>query len=364
MTQRQPDRSPPHESAGTRPPDRLAKTLKWVTAGTAVLTLIFGIRTLTNIITERGAREKQIVELLGTAQLQRDGRDYPSAWASLDRAGGIDGDDERVRRLQEDVAMNWLRDIRGDAGPAPFKSIVDQVTPVLNRGILSATGARRADLQAWLGWSDFLRWRDGQRDIDPARRYREALAGDSLNVFAHAMLAHWLLWTGGSGADADQHFARAVASGRERDFVRQLQFAAYSDRSGPEYDAALLRLANELRMGNEEVPSRLRSRIWAIYYRCLGNDPATCPDASVDRAVSPSDNLATFRWLYADSLTMPAGRMPLRYQLARLEERAGQPDSALAHYRALSGELGGGWDPRIIAQIQSAVRRLSRQGRD
>ena len=142
MTQRPPDRSPPHESASPRPPDRLAKILKWVTAGTAVLSLIFGVRTLTNILSERRAKEQQVVELLGTAQLQREGRDYASAWASLEQAAGIKGDDERVRRLQEDVAMNWLRDIRGDAGPSPFTRIVDQVTPVLNRGILAASGER------------------------------------------------------------------------------------------------------------------------------------------------------------------------------------------------------------------------------
>jgi hypothetical protein len=285
VTQRQPDRSPPHESSGAKPSDRLARILKWVTAGTAILTLVFGLRTLTNIISERRARDKQIVELLGTAQLQREGLDYPSAWASLDRAAELDGDDERVRRLQEDVAMNWLRDIRGDAGPAPFKTIVDQLTPVLNRGILSASGERRADLQAWLGWSDFLRWRDGQRELDPARRYREALAGDSLNVYGHAMLAHWLLWTNGNRDEASRHFARAVASGRELTFVRQLQFAAYGDVRGPEGDAALLRFANELRVGGETPMPRLHSRIWPVYYRCLGQDPATClPLSSIARS--------------------------------------------------------------------------------
>lgn len=360
MTQRPPDRPSPHESATTRPPDRLAKILKWVTAGTAVLSLVFGVRTLANIISERGAKEQQVVELLGTAQLQREGRDYASAWASLERAAAIKGEDERVRRLQEDVAMNWLRDIRGDAGPAPFKNIVDQVTPVLSRGILAASGERKADLQAWLGWSDFLRWRDGQRDIDPARRYREALAGDSLNVFAHAMLAHWLLWSDESTDEARLHFERAVASGREREFVRQLQLAAYTDQSGPEGDAALLRFANELRLAQEEAPPRLVSRIWFVYYRCLGEEPSRCPAASVDREVSPRDHLATYRWLYADSLTSPDARMPLRLQLARLEERAGESDSALAHYRAVSGVLGANADPRMVAQVRSAIRRLAR----
>jgi hypothetical protein len=119
VTQRQPDRSPPHEATGARPADRLAKILKWVTAGTAVLTLIFGIRTLTNIITQRGAREKQIGELLGTAQLQRDGRDYPSAWASLVRAAELDGDDDACDS-SGGRAMNRLR--ISVATPVPLRS--------------------------------------------------------------------------------------------------------------------------------------------------------------------------------------------------------------------------------------------------
>lgn len=256
--------------------------------------------------------------------------------------------------------MNWLRDIRGDAGPSPFTRIVDQVTPVLNRGILAASGERKADLQAWLGWSDFLRWRDGQRDLDPARRYRAALAGDSLNVFAHAMLGHWLLWNNQDAGEARGHFERAVAAGREREFVRQLQLAAYTDRSGPEGEGALLRFANELRLAQEAAPPRLRSRIWAVYYRCLGEDPSSCPAPTVDREVSPSDHLATFRWLYADSLTSPDARVTLRLQLARLEERAGESDSALSHYRAVAGALRAGTDPRIAAQVRSAIRRLAR----
>ena len=345
-------------SGSPKPADTVTRILKWVGAATAVLSLVFGLRTLTNLIMDRRARDQQITELLGTAQLQREAFDYQSAWASLDRAAEIKGDDQRLRTLQEDVAMDWLRNIRAEGTPPAFTPIVDRVTPALTRGVLSATGQRRADLTAWLGWADFLRWRDGQRQIDPSRRYREAIGGDSLNVFANTMLAHWLLWTGGSRDEAKRHFAVALASGRERGFVREMQFAGYGDRSGEGNDAGLLALANDIRTSGEQAPDRLRQRIWPIYYRCLEREPPSCPSPAIDREVSPTDHLQTFRWLYADSLGS-GSRAVLRYTLARLEDRAGERDSALAHYRALSPELLQ-INSRIAAQLQRSVARLSR----
>ena len=341
-----------------KPADGVTRLLKWVGAATAVLSLIFGLRTLTNLVVDRRARDQQVTELTGTAQLQRESFDYSSAWASLDRAAEIDGDDQRVRTLQEDVAMDWLRNIRAEGTPPAFTPIVDRVTPSLTRGVLSATGQRRADLRSWLGWADFLRWRDGQRQVDPSRRYREAIGEDSLNVFANTMLAHWLLWTRGNPDEAKRHFAAALASGREREFVRDMQLAAYSNRSGAEDDAGLLALANEIRVSGEPVPELLRHRIWPLYYPCLDREPASCPSPAIDRQVSPGDHLQTFRWLYADSLGAD-GRAVLRYSLARLEDRAGERDSALAHYRALSEELER-INPRIVAQLRRSVARLSR----
>jgi hypothetical protein len=354
--QRTPEQ-PKSQDSPHRPPDRLARVLKWVGAGTAVLSLIFGLRTLTNLITERRARERQILEALGTAQLQREALDYRNAWATLDRASELDGDDERVRRLQEDVAMDWLRDFRGE-GPSPFAAIVDQVSHTLNRGILSATGERRADLQAWLGWWDFLRWRDGQRELDPERRYREALRTDSMNAYANAKLAHWLLWQGGDAEEARRLFSRAVASGRAREYVRRLQLAAYRNASGATGEIGLLALANELRVAREPLPVGLHQRIGAIYFRCGGEAPASCPPPELDRLLSPEDHLATWRWLYADSLSDPARRPMLHYHLARLHERAGQRDSALRHYRATEPWFTR-FSPRLAAQVRESLARLS-----
>ena len=75
--------------------------------------------------------------------------------------------------------MAWLDDIRGDQGPAPFTATVDMLVPVMSRGAVAAEGPRKADLLAHLGWADFLRWRDGQRGLEPAARYRQAMAVDA-----------------------------------------------------------------------------------------------------------------------------------------------------------------------------------------
>ena len=113
------------------------------------------------------------------AKLQQEARDYGSAWKSLDKAAELRATDARVRAAQEDLAMAWLDDIRGDQGPTPFSATVDMLVPVMSRGVVAAEGSRKADLLAHLGWADFLRWRDGRRELDPSQRYRQALAVDS-----------------------------------------------------------------------------------------------------------------------------------------------------------------------------------------
>src|SRR6266536_152757 len=202
------------------------RALKWVGGTTAVLSLVFGLRQLTVLISDARDRQRQVTELIATGKLQQEARDYESGWISLRKAAELRANQSQVRAAQEDLAMAWLDNIRGSQGPTPFTAIVDTLVPVLSRRVVSAEGTRKADLLAHLGWADFLRWRDGDRSLEPAERYRQAMAVDSQNVYAHAMLAHWILWNGGTLEDANLHFAAALRSGRERPYVRRLQTAA------------------------------------------------------------------------------------------------------------------------------------------
>lgn len=131
-------------------------------------------------------------------------------------------DDAAVRIAQEDLAMDWLRNLR-ITEPQTFRDMVSRFTPVLDRGILVAEELRRkADLQAHIGWGMFLHFREGERAMQPGEAYQQALRFDANNPYAHAMLGHWLLWNKRDLSTATQHFHAALASGRADTYVRHL----------------------------------------------------------------------------------------------------------------------------------------------
>jgi hypothetical protein len=69
-----------------------------------------------------------------------------------------------------------------------------------------------------------------------------ALAEDPTNVIAHAMLGHWLLWSGDSVAVARQHFSAALSTVRNRRFARALELSAFENKQS---DLETIRVAYE-----------------------------------------------------------------------------------------------------------------------
>ncbi|MFL5494808.1 MAG: hypothetical protein ACJ8DC_10545 [Gemmatimonadales bacterium] len=337
-----------------------ATLLKWVGGTTAVLSLVFGLRQLAGLISDARERRHHVAELIATGRLQQDARDYESAWKSLGKAAELGASEPSVRTAQEDLAMAWLDNIRGDQGPTPFIAIVDMLGPVMSRGAVSAEGSRKADLLAHLGWADFLRWRDGQRGLDPAGRYRLALAADSQDVYAHAMLAHWMLWNGGAVEEANQHFARALRSGRERPYVRRLQLAALANRSDGPGEAEMIRVANDMRKSNDSMGPHDRDRMWDSYYTRF---VASAGAASTEQvaAAPPAEQLATYRWVFANSGYVESKGFLYQYILARLQDAAGQDADALATYRSVRSTLPAHEVSRIRGRVDSAVGRLSKR---
>ncbi len=346
------------------PPDskgKLATVLKWVGGTTAVLSLIFGLRQLTNLISDARDRQRQVTELTAMGKLQQEARDYGSAWKSLGKAAELGANESKVREAQEDLAMVWLDNIRGDQGPTPFSATVEMLVPVISRGVVTAEGSRKADLLAHLGWADFLRWRDGQRDLEPGERYRQALAVDSQNVYAHAMAGHWMLWTGGDLEGANRHFASALSSGRERPYVRRLQLAALANGRDEASDLEILRVANAMRKGEEPIAPGDRDRIWQIYYARFVSSPAK---ASIERllaAVPPAEQVATYRWAFENSGYVESKGFLYEYLLARLQDSAGEDAKALAGYRSVRSKIPAGVLDRVRSNVDSAILRLTRK---
>lgn len=346
-----------------------ANPLKWIAAITAVITLVLGLNQVVRVFAEIGERQRQLAELQAVAERQREVGDFPAAWASLERAlvaadqgsflaklsGRLDAPRLELRKAQEDLAMAWLRDVRVPEGKT-FADVVDPLLAVITRGSIDAQGVREADLLAHLGWAYFLKSRDGSADVDPAQSYRQALASDPQNPFAHAFWGHWIVWQRGSTDEAERHFAAALASGRERDVVRRLQLAALRNHTAPAVELALLRAVDEMRRNGEAVDAGTRNYVFGIYFAAFNSDVYL---RRVLEALPPEQHIETIRALYFGE-GFDEGRIPQRDALiALLQEEAGDRDGALATWRTVQKRLGPGGDGRVAGLAKESVNRLT-----
>lgn len=239
--------------------------------------------------------------------------------------------------LHEDCAMHWMREMRAVSGEGvtrrSFGEQVRVLEPVLLQGLATAHGVRAADLRAHIGWGTHLRWREGgAAAADAAQHWQRALGDDPGNVFAHAMWGNRLL-----PADleaARPHFDQALASGRERAFVRRLQLGG-SLGAGDEATLYALAVADGMRRGGEPLTLDQRSALWHHgFYRLLQR-----PVRDRLAALLPPENaLATFDWLFAEGAIAAARGPNGRFVRATLQRRAGEPDAARAAFEALLQE--------------------------
>src|ERR1022692_1197919 len=146
--------------AAKKPSTRLA----WVGSITGVFSLIAGIYGGWVFLSGQIERRRAIDRLLAAEAVQLHTSDYESAWRTLAQAAAVDASSARVQQAQEDVAMQWLANIRVSGGAASARS-----------------PQRQADLLAHLGWSYFLRSRELPNSPNPEPVYRDALRKDPAN---------------------------------------------------------------------------------------------------------------------------------------------------------------------------------------
>jgi hypothetical protein len=283
-------------------------------------------------------------------------------WKSQEEARAANPGNGQLLASQADCAMLLLDYIRITGEKARFSDVVDTLTPVLHQTLDVSRGARAADILAHLGWATFLKWRDGERGLQPEGYYRRALEQDADNPFANAMWGHWILWQRGSLAEAQAHFTRALSSGRERAFVRQLQLAALTLYSDAPLQFEAVRVANEMR-GNQEPPPtndqerRVWSEYWDIYYDHIANGHEK---EAFLAALPPADHLATFRWLFPES-QVPRDKLQLWVLfLATFQERNGERAAARSNYESLRADLTSQHlSGTLLTQAEAGLRRVS-----
>jgi hypothetical protein len=308
-----------------------------------------------------GARQRQVDDLVSVAGGQQQRRQFADAIATLDRAVAIDADVTRARTMQEDVAMQSIRELSIGDGQT-FADALRSPLAVLDRATPFATGPRQADLLAHQGWAAFLRRRDGDRRIDPEETYRKAIAADPTNPFANAMMGHWLLWEQGGAARLERarpFFRVAADAGRATDFVRNLQLSALKNHHTPACSLEAIRVLDEMRRRGEPLQPGDARDVWSTYYFALG-DRGDLDTAALVAVLPPTEHLLTLRWAF-DEFTQDAGsrRQQFRYYTARLEAAAGRTAEAREALRALNAEFGPASGGSLPEAVQKALKELA-----
>jgi hypothetical protein len=333
-----------------------AKVLKWIGYVTAVLSLIAGIRGLQTLISGKIESRQKTDSLLASEQLQLHAHDYASAWQTLEQAAQTGEEVEKLRDLRETLAMEWLENIHVQ-DTQKFSDIVKNLTSVLTSGAAAAkTPQHKADLLAHLGWSYFLRGRDGMTGIDPALTYADAIREDPDNPYAQAMWGHWILWNSRQPVAAAPHFESALRSGRRRDFVRHLQIVALLNGQNQTCDQEIARVLNAIRKENGSIDEDIRQRLFNLYNEEL----ISSDDSAVFiKAIVPAEQLLTFHWLFDRLDLSKSAAVSRSFEIALLQEAAGQRAEALASFESVNTLLGGR-PGTLLTKTRAAIRRLSR----
>jgi hypothetical protein len=335
-----------------------ANPLAWVGSITAVFSLIAGIYGGWTFFSGHMEKRRTMDRLFAAEATQLRNTDYESAWKTLDQAAALDANSAQVQQAQQDLAIEWLDNIRV-SGDQTFASIISRLEPVLSRGAAAAKSPQRqADLLAHLGWSYFLRGREASAP-DPEAAYREALQKDPANPYAHAMWGHWILWNHPDYARASEHFAAALATNRPalHKYVRSLQLSAFQNHQTREADLEIIRLANDIRKEQGDIGPHQAHNILNIYWEYVVEPNPHRAD--ILNAVPTSEHLATFDWLVRQEGPDDPNPLDHTYIRSALLETAGRREEALAGYRSVQVQLGRNTSGTLPDGTRKALARLT-----
>jgi tetratricopeptide (TPR) repeat protein len=334
----------------------IALLVALTTLAIVALTLRHGAAEQANNNVRSAENTTKIKELLNIAKNQQGRGEYAEAWESFSQAATLNENDPELRTAHEDLAMEWLDNIRIKEGQT-VSQMLAPITPILDRGLLTAEPNRKADLQAHIGWATFLRSRDnGESTMQPEEDYRKTLSLDPGNPYANAMLGHWILWRTKDVAAARQHFDAAIAAGRAENCVRKLQLAALENTHTVEAELEMISVANEMRKNGQPVEPENKSGIWFVYYLFL-RDSGEYKTAELLCVIPPEEHLATFQWLFENAPNAAEGQR--MYYLGLLYEACGKRAEALQTFKSLSVRLAGN-EGMLPSRAQAALARLSK----
>ena len=304
---------------------------------------------------------------MATAEAERTQRQYQEALNIYREILKEDPLDRAALDAQLDTAMAWVENLHysvyvpeGKDEDEMSRGALDELLPVLTSGLATAKDVRVADIQAHLGWAHFLNAKIAQREDDSVAvdDWHASLTKDPTNAYANAMLGNWMLQSDGDFKEAVEHLRAAIRTGRARPFVRRLQVGGLLglDLSGARVE--MMRIANDMRKGQEELDSGERHRIagWCFNPMYMKHEQLV----EVLSAVPSEDAWNTYSWLAASSESGTSGSRDFMNEFvhANLLELGGRRDAALEEYRRLERELRDR-PGSFQNQVRASVERLA-----
>lgn len=335
--------------------------MAWVGAATAILGLLGSLSGWFGKFSSHQTQRAQLNAQMAIAQEQTKQGEYPAAVRSYRDI--LKGDPLYAPALdgQLDAAMLWVenfdvlvpegKDASDAAGP-----LLDEIMPVLDAGMARSKGSKEADVQAHLGWAHWLNWHIAKREYSPLaeKNLRAAVDLDKTNVYGNAMLGNWMLQNNKDFQEAIGHLNSAVATGKARSLVREMQIGGLLNDEKPGARAELVKAVNAVRKNGEAIEDEEKYRIRSFCYS-TSNHANLAESLS---AVPEEDSWKTFLWLDDNH---EDGMDPLArdFIYANLLEISGNRSGALEKFRALQQ------NPKVMQfsfkdQVDEAVKSLSK----
>lgn len=367
------------EKSKDSPMDSFKKWLGLVAAVLSVSSAIYGVlkfqaekRELAGVVEER----------LTAGRMELGAKDYGAAWVDLQAAakaakgagllvnllGGLSAEQRQVRTAQEDLAMEWLRKVVLPRYASHY-DIADKVLDFLTSDAASASGSRKADLLAHIGWAHFCTKAAGATggepiDVEDALYfYREAIALDPSNPYANVFWGSTILQGSGGDddshvAEASKHFAAALTTKRERATVRKFQLTSLSQHLEPASNKAYLAALYQMLQAGEPLGPFKEVALFHYDSALEHGDPELKTELT---ELPPAHQVELLHALLTG--TDPLSRYGVSGQiaLALALEAVGKPGDALAVWRKVQE---GGVYMKLMgkergAQVDAAIKRLT-----
>jgi tetratricopeptide (TPR) repeat protein len=339
--------------------------MAWVGGASAILGLIGALSGWFHTFSSHHTQSAETKALMATAASQEKQGEYEASVKTYGQVLKNDPVNAEVLDAQLNTTMEWVENFQvlvpeGQSASGAAGPLLDEIMPVLDAGLARSKGTRAADVQAHLGWAHWLNWHVAEREFGSSaeKNLRAAIELDKTNVYANAMLGNWMLQNHGSFQEAIGHFNTAVATGKARPLVRQMQIGGLLGDEVPGARAEIVKAANDMRKNNEPLDDGKKHRVLTF---CCNTTMTSQADLVESLSAVPTDDAwKTYLWLDGDDADPSDKTQGLNREFiqANLLEISGKRGEALEKYKALQQELKDR-NMAMKSRVDEAVKRLT-----